>query len=59
VGRLQDFLDRWSFFVRFSKQCLDLSARRLNELLERCAFPRERSEVHLMTWTTTAFANFL
>jgi Family of unknown function (DUF6178) len=51
-------LNRWSFMVRFSKQCLDLSESEMSRILIECDFPENRSTMDFITWMTTALARF-
>lgn len=54
-----DFLlNRWVFMVRFSKQCLDLTEIKVNQILFECDFPESQSTMDFITWMTTALARY-
>ncbi len=59
IHRQEAFLNRWKFYLRFSKFFLDLSERKMNAYLEECDVPENRDGVDLLTWVTTALARFV
>ncbi|MEE9259040.1 MAG: DUF6178 family protein [Nitrospinaceae bacterium] len=58
VRHLRTFLERWEFFIRFARHCLDLTEERMEQLFEKCDFPEHREDMDLLTWVTTALARF-
>jgi hypothetical protein len=54
----ENLLLRFKFKVRFSKHCLDLTTKSMNEYLEECDIPENKSEMDFIAWTTTALARF-
>ena len=59
VIKLENFLRRWDFDVRFSKQCLNLSERKMQAYLQDCEHPGSTDVVDMLYWLTTALARFL
>jgi hypothetical protein len=59
VMQTEIFLRRWGFNVRFSKQCLNLSERKMQDYLQDCEHPGSIDAVDMLYWLTTALARFL
>ena len=59
VIKMETFLRRWEFDVRFSKQCLNLSERKMQAYLQDCEHPGSMDVVDMLYWLTTALARFL
>ncbi len=58
VRGMESLLGLWAFMVRFSKHCLDLTERSMNQYLEESDIPEIKSNMDFITWTTTALARF-
>ena len=58
IESTENLLLRFKFKVRFSKHCLDLTTKSMNEYLEECDIPESKSEMDFIAWTTTALARF-
>lgn len=54
----ENLLRQWAFRVRFAKHCLNLTERSMNQYLEDCDIPENKSEMDFIAWTTTALARF-
>ena len=53
---VEKFFRRLKFYVRFSKQCLNLTELKLEKILETCQYPERPEDVNLITLSATAFA---
>ena len=59
VIQTETFLQRWEFNVRFSKQCLNLTERKMQAYLQDCEHPGSIDAVDMLYWVTTTLARFL
>ena len=59
IHRQGAFLERWNFYVRFSRSALDLSEIKMNAFLEEADLPENRDSADLLTWVSTALARFI
>jgi hypothetical protein len=55
---LESFLHLSRFYVRFSRQSLDLSLEKIQQCLEEARFPADKDEMDLKVLTLTALARF-
>lgn len=58
IKSMENLLLRFKFKVRFSKHCLDLTTKFMNEYLDESDIPENKSEMDFIAWTTTALARF-
>ena len=58
IRGMENLLSRWAFMVRFTKHCLDLTERSMNQYLEESDIPENNSDMDFITWTTTAMARY-
>jgi hypothetical protein len=58
IESTENLLLRFKFKARFSKHCLDLTTKSMNQYLEECDIPENISEMDFSAWTTTALARF-
>lgn len=58
IESMENLLLRFKFKVRFSKHCLDLTTKSMNEYLDESDIPENKSEMDFIAWTTTALARF-
>ncbi len=58
IQNTENLLLRWTFWVRFSKHCLNLTERSMRQILEDCDIPEDKAEMDFIFWTTTALARF-
>ena len=58
IRGMDALLNRWAFMVRFSKLCLDLTERKMNQFLTECDCPENKSNMDFTIWMTTALARF-
>ena len=56
---LENFLFQVKFYVRFARQCLELSERVIEPLVSEAAYPENAEDVDLTVLTLTAFAQFI
>jgi len=58
IENTESLLLRFKFKVRFSKHCLNLTAKSMDQYLEESDIPENKSEMDFIAWTTTALARF-
>lgn len=54
----ETFLRRLRFYVRFCKQCLNVTASDLDEILAACRYPAHPEDVNLLVLSATALARY-
>ena len=59
VQKAELFLDRWVFYLRFTRKGLGLNEQLIKQYLEACHVPERNEEVDLITWTIMAFAHYI
>ena len=55
---LENFLIQVKFYVRFAKQCLELSERAIESLVTQAAHPKNAEDIDLTVLLLTAFAQY-
>ncbi|MFQ5450521.1 MAG: DUF6178 family protein [Nitrospinaceae bacterium] len=58
VQKIETYLRRWAFYLRFAKKGLELSETKIDRFLNECNFPENKEDVNLLGWVTMALARF-
>jgi len=58
IRHAETFLRRLKFYVRFCRQCLEVTAPGLDEILAACRYPVNPEDVNLVVLASTALARY-